>query len=441
MGRTTIASSAPRLEIEKRLSVIDNYTNQMNHHMKNARRVTHSSSPGSTTKSDTDPNIHDETDDLINITNKLHQKENENVRHQIRKVQEQQNIEQSNIEQLRQDFLKLAPSRTQKPRIDAAYEKQNLKIKEKITTLDRKKQTLEGKLSTNRNASNEQLTKFAQNENIAPNCPLGFNDSSLNQNSRNNSGSGITWGDQDEQLSLASESIHSLSKNKSNSYHSLEERSNHSPKSDHISKDSFLEAAIMEQKEYIDERMRECEDKMDQTGREINEVYSKIEKNQNHSKEEMDIVLDKIMKISEEFNTSFELRAAEIRSLRNDFDEQLNMVRYGSKARHDELSDKLEILGQKLDDIETKQRYRLIQEEGKKSESAKIIPEKSIQALIDILLHAAGIVLLTITSLKTILSPLTRSWARMAASISIVIISTITVRLIKAYSLPVSGIE
>ena len=32
------------------------------------------------------------------------------------------------------------------------------------------------------------------------------------------------------------------------------------------------------------------------------------------------------MKISEEFNTSFELRAAEIRSLRNDFDEQLNMV-------------------------------------------------------------------------------------------------------------------
>merc|ERR1712062_364225 len=109
----------------------------------------------------------------------------------------------------------------------------------------------------------------------------------------------------------------------------------------------------------------------------------------------------------------------EIRSLRNDFDEQLNIVRYGSKARHDKLSDKLEILGQKLDDIETKQRYRLI-------------PEKSIQALIDILLHAAGIVLLTITSLKTILSPLTRSWARMAASISIVIISTITVKLIKA---------
>ena len=55
-------------------------------------------------------------------------------------------------------------------------------------------------------------------------------------------------------------------------------------------------------------------------------------------------------------------------------------MRYGSKARHDELSDKLEILGQKLEDIETKQRYRLIQEDTAKTESAKIIPEKSIQA-------------------------------------------------------------
>jgi seryl-tRNA synthetase len=153
----------------------------------------------------------------------------------------------------------------------------------------------------------------------------------LNQNCRNNSGSGITWAlrdDHGDEMSLASESIHSLSKNKSSSYHSLEEKSNHSPKSDHLhhSKDSIIEAALIEQREYIDERLRECEDKMDQTGREINEVYSKIEKNQNHSKEDMDTVLDKIMKISEEFNTSFELRAAEIRSLRNDFDEQLNMV-------------------------------------------------------------------------------------------------------------------
>jgi hypothetical protein len=296
--RSTIASSAPRLEIEKRLSVIDNFNNQM----KNTRRTTHSSPLGSHTKSETDPNLHDETDDLINITNKLHQKvneekqkEDENVKHQIRKLVEQQNIEQSNIEQLRQDFLKLAPSRTQKPRIDAAYEKQKLKIKDKIASLERKKQTLEGKLSINRNASNEQLTKVAQNENIAPNGPDGF---SLNQNCRNNSGSGITWAlrdDHGDEMSLASESIHSLSKNKSSSYHSLEEKSNHSPKSDHLhhSKDSIIEAALIEQREYIDERLRECEDKMDQTGREINEVYSKIEKNQNHSKEDMDTVLDK----------------------------------------------------------------------------------------------------------------------------------------------------
>ena len=59
---------------------------------------------------------------------------------------EQQTIEQTNIDQLRQDFLKLAPNKVQKPRIDAAYEKQKQKIKEKIASLERKKQTLEQKL-------------------------------------------------------------------------------------------------------------------------------------------------------------------------------------------------------------------------------------------------------------------------------------------------------
>ena len=59
---------------------------------------------------------------------------------------EQQNIEQTNIDQLRQDFLKLAPNKAQKPRIDAAYENQKRKIKEKIASLERKKMTLESKL-------------------------------------------------------------------------------------------------------------------------------------------------------------------------------------------------------------------------------------------------------------------------------------------------------
>ena len=73
-------------------------------------------------------------------------KEDENIKHQIRKLVEQQNIEQSNIDILRQDFLKLHPSKTQKPRIDAAYENQKRKIKDKIASLERKKQTLEAKL-------------------------------------------------------------------------------------------------------------------------------------------------------------------------------------------------------------------------------------------------------------------------------------------------------
>ena len=36
----------------------------------------------------------------------------------------------------------------------------------------------------------------------------------------------------------------------------------------------------------------------------------------------------RIVKLVTDFDTNFELRAAEIRSLRNDFDEQLNMVRF-----------------------------------------------------------------------------------------------------------------
>ena len=82
----------------------------------------------------------------MEFRNEEKQKEDDNIRHQLRKLTEQQTIEQTNIDQLRQDFLKLAPNKVQKPRIDAAYEKQKQKIKEKIASLERKKQTLEQKL-------------------------------------------------------------------------------------------------------------------------------------------------------------------------------------------------------------------------------------------------------------------------------------------------------
>merc|ERR1712137_912540 len=127
-----------------------------------------------------------------NKENEEKQKEDDNIRHQLRKLTEQQTIEQTNIDQLRQDFLKLAPNKVQKPRIDAAYEKQKQKIKEKIASLERKKQTLEQKLSSNR--SSEQLT---MRENGS--------DYSFNQNSRNNSASGVTWSDDHQTETLASQ--------------------------------------------------------------------------------------------------------------------------------------------------------------------------------------------------------------------------------------------
>ena len=144
----------------------------------------------------------------------------------MRKLTEQQTIEQTNIDQLRQDFLKLAPNKVQKPRIDAAYEKQKQKIKEKIAALERKKQTLEQKLRKvisifmvsskirkigifeamkmrrrtklkYRKSSNRSSEQLKMSENGS--------DYSFNQNSRNNSASGVTWSDDHQSETLASQ--------------------------------------------------------------------------------------------------------------------------------------------------------------------------------------------------------------------------------------------
>merc|ERR1712131_355960 len=197
--RSTVASSAPRLEIEKRLSVIDNQVHQMKgHHRRNSSYGGHNQTPR---KAETENRDENETDDLIAVTkqkinkeNEEKQKEDDNIRHQLRKLTEQQTIEQTTIDQLRQDFLKLAPNKVQKPRIDAAYEKQKQKIKEKIASLERKKQTLEQKLSSNR--SSEQLT---MRENGS--------DYSFNQNSSNNSASGVTWSDDHQSETLAPQNV------------------------------------------------------------------------------------------------------------------------------------------------------------------------------------------------------------------------------------------
>ena len=159
----------------------------------------------------------------MKLRNEEKQKEDDNIRHQLRKLTEQQTIEQTNIDQLRQDFLKLAPNKVQKPRIDAAYEKQKQKIKEKIASLERKKQTLEQKLRKviskvmvprkvrffeaikmrgraklkYRKSSNRSSEQLKMSENGS--------DYSFNQNSRNNSASGVTWSDDHQSETLASQ--------------------------------------------------------------------------------------------------------------------------------------------------------------------------------------------------------------------------------------------
>merc|ERR1711953_838864 len=406
--RSTIASSAPRLEIEKRLSVIDNQVHQMKgHHRRNSSYGGHQTP-----------------------RNEEKQKEDDNIRHQLRKLTEQQTIEQTNIDQLRQDFLKLAPNKVQKPRIDAAYEKQKQKIKEKIASLERKKQTLEQKLSSNR--SSEQL-KMSENG----------SDYSFNQNSRNNSASGVTWSDDHQSETLASQNavLHdsnlSLSKTtKSYSNQSLSDiKSTNSSKDDglHTGHNSQVENAIEKQKEYLDEKMDKLKDYVDEQmnimQREAQDCLRKVEQTQTDMKQEFDSIHEKIVKMVTDYDTSHELRAAEIRNLQNSFEEEISMVKYGSKSRHDELVDLIEKLSQKQDEIEMRQKYRIASEQQK---DGSIIPEKSLQTLFDILLHAAGIVLLMISSLQSLLSPLTRTWSRSICSLLVLILSSVLYRYLRS---------
>jgi len=404
------------------LSAIDNYTN----HVKHGRR---NSTQPQTRKADGNIDELDDSDGLIGLTrhmnkqvNEEKQKEDENIRHQIRKLVEQQRNEQQNIDHLRQDFLKLAPNKMQKPRIDAAYENQKRKFKEKIASLERKKQNLEGKLSSNRNQSNEQL-KGSENG----------SENSFNQNSRNNSatgtGAGVSaWGEHEAHegspfagLSLIDATSQScLSKTtKSMSTHSLEVKSNtSSTQGERFDYDAQLRA----HRDDLEAQMRDMEEKIHQTGQEIHDCYRKIEQNQTETKQEHESLHEKIVKLVNDFDTQAECRVTEMRSLRNDLDEQLNMVIYGSKSRHDELCDKIEKLEQKLEDMENRQRYRRQLEQ---QQEYSIMSEKSLKTLIDTLLHLAGMVLLLISSIKKLLNPCVRSTSRAVASVSIVIISIV----------------
>jgi hypothetical protein len=432
--RSTVASSAPRLEIEKRLTAIDNHTERMR---AVNRRASHQP-PSITINRKSDDYEEDQSDgsNLIGITTRMNKqvteekaKEDENIKHQIRKLVEQQNIEQSNIDTLRQDFLKLHPSKTQKPRIDAAYENQKRKIKDKIASLERKKQTLEAKLSSNRNQSNEQLKGSDS---------INGSDYGFNHNSRNNSasngiitgprqGSSSAWGEHDNQdtgfLSMDTSA-------KSLSTQSLEIKSNTSSNHEssnqhHQSTNSLgLDQQLRDHRDYIDDRMREFEERLQATNQDIHDCYRKIEQNQADTKQEHDNLHEKIVKMVNDFDTSAECRLAEMRSHRNDVDEQMNMLRYGSKSRHEELLEKIEKLEQKLDDMETRQRYRN-REIDQQSTPSSIVSEKSLKALIDTLLHLAGMVLLLISSVRRLLQPCTRSTPRLAASITVLILSII----------------
>ena len=54
-------------------------------------------------------------------------------------------------------------------------------------------------------------------------------------------------------------------------------------------------------------------------------------------------------------------------------------------------------------------------------------------SVFDILLHAAGIVLLMISSLQSLLSPLTRTWSRSICSLLVLILSSVLYRYLRSW--------
>ena len=78
------------------------------------------------------------------------QREEESLRHQIRKISEEKNILHDRLDELKKHFLELNPRKDQKARVDAAYEKQKSKLKAKIGQLDKKKAHLENKLKSSK---------------------------------------------------------------------------------------------------------------------------------------------------------------------------------------------------------------------------------------------------------------------------------------------------
>ena len=60
-------------------------------------------------------------------------------------------------------------------------------------------------------------------------------------------------------------------------------------------------------------------------------------------------------------------------------------------------------------------------------------PPIILNLVFDILLHAAGIVLLMISSLQSLLSPLTRTWSRSICSLLVLILSSVLYRYLRSW--------
>ena len=134
------------------------------------------------------------------------QKEEEALRHQIRKNAEEKSILHERLDQLKKDFLELNPRKDQKARVDAAYEKQKAKLKQKISQLERKKLHMENKLRHPNSSDMELLRKdqIRADSNGLIDPSIDSADSQLDFSASEHSLHHLTLANKNSSLSLAS---------------------------------------------------------------------------------------------------------------------------------------------------------------------------------------------------------------------------------------------
>jgi chromosome segregation ATPase len=350
------------------------------------------------------------------------QKEEETLRHQIRKVSEEKSILHDRLDQLKKDFLELNPRKDQKARVDAAYEKQKGKLKQKIAHLEKKKAQLENKLRQPsemdvskrdhmRGSSDANSNSLIDFDSSDPTLDFTASETSLNNHS--------SLTNKNSNLSLAS--MDSKSVGGSSEPDNLQFNA-------HISHEQLAElvAQLQSYKEYFEDiAMKKLEQKQMECEDELRNLHSSTEKNRQFMEQSNEIQNDRVDQLESEIHEHSDIRSAEFTRLKQDIDQQWNMVSYRSNEKNNEIIERLEKLEARFDDLASRVRINKTHENTQMSG----VWSKHFQTGIELLIHLVGLVLILIKYILQIISPFTRTVTHTLASLLFIILSVVLYRI------------